>query len=361
MGKISLSDYIERVKNHLPNISTENRIWLLRANGGEYYQDFYMNNFVAIGWNQVTLKMLDELNDQDLKQKVNEDDDENKRPGAAVNQMKTFVNDVSINDLVIVPSSAPNNNFLVGKIISDSYTETDQEILTNDRDFSYKKCGYMKRRTVQWIGVIQNEDIDSRLYKLVYSGHTITNADEYRNFINRGLFDSYVVDDQMSITFKVKQESDISAFDYSNFIYSFSNIYHNFDPNEDLTIKTNVQSLGPIEFIGALAVIIPSVIAIARYGFNAGGSVKFKDLEINFGNNEKEKADAKYKAAQTKQLEEETRTKKIHNDLLENLVNTNQISAKDLEISLPQKIEKALEDTHKELLEENIDTIDFDE
>jgi len=48
MATINLSEYIEKVRTHLPNLSSENNIWFIRANSGQYYQDFNINNSIAI-------------------------------------------------------------------------------------------------------------------------------------------------------------------------------------------------------------------------------------------------------------------------------------------------------------------------
>ncbi|MBM7645069.1 hypothetical protein JOD45_001280 [Scopulibacillus daqui] len=40
--------------------------WLLRADGGKYYDDFFLNDFVAISDNEITLEMIRECQNNSI-------------------------------------------------------------------------------------------------------------------------------------------------------------------------------------------------------------------------------------------------------------------------------------------------------
>lgn len=42
----------------IPEISNERQIWLIRTNGGLYYNDFTTNKYVALGWDAVSVDLL---------------------------------------------------------------------------------------------------------------------------------------------------------------------------------------------------------------------------------------------------------------------------------------------------------------
>ena len=43
----------------IPEISNERQIWLIRTNGGLYYNDFTTNKYVALGWDAVSVDFTD--------------------------------------------------------------------------------------------------------------------------------------------------------------------------------------------------------------------------------------------------------------------------------------------------------------
>jgi hypothetical protein len=242
---------VDKVIKNLPSLDTSVNYWLFRANGGQYYDDFNSGNYIGIGWDKISLKYLDQIkgpNAQDLlKAKISEDYPDDKRPGSSASQILKFMYILKEDDLVLVPSES-SVRYLIGRVTGKPYFEKDDELLDSRRH-----CPYRKRRKVKWIGVINRSEADSSLYKLVYAGHTMSSANDYKDFINRALFDSYIANDQkMHSTFKVSTTDNVDMYKFSQFQYYLSSIHHLLFAKEKMNSKTNVQSPGPIEIIGAL-------------------------------------------------------------------------------------------------------------
>lgn len=78
----NLEQFIEVAKDELPVLDSTIDYWLVRANSGEYYTDFNLNGYIGIGWNEITLKDIqDSDNDSNklkniLKDKLTFSDDE---------------------------------------------------------------------------------------------------------------------------------------------------------------------------------------------------------------------------------------------------------------------------------------------
>lgn len=283
-----LNDLFEKIYQQLPSVDSSKDYWFVRAQKGLFYKSFLTGGYIAIGWNHITLEDLEYLDEEAVKGKIKDFDKNIEKPGSAYNQMMKFAYNLNIGDIVIVPSESPND-FLVGEITSRPYTETESNI-----ESASNVCPFNKRMNVHWFGIIANKDIDPQLYKLVYSGHTITDANAYKKFINRGLYDAYIDHNHMSITFKVQEENNIDAFEYSTFLHTvlqMADIVKKASGMEDekVILRTNVQSTGPIELLGNPAVLIPVLIFITIF---AGGAV-FKnlikrngaDIEIDFKGN----------------------------------------------------------------------------
>ena len=58
----------------IPEISNERQIWLIRTNGGLYYNDFTTNKYVALGWDAVSVDLLlnSSISNDAKKEKINE-------------------------------------------------------------------------------------------------------------------------------------------------------------------------------------------------------------------------------------------------------------------------------------------------
>lgn len=336
----------------IPRLKSDNDYWFVRAQGGTFYQSFLVGNYIAIGWNEISLQNLEELSEEDIKAKISKHNPDILKPGAAYNQMMKFAYNIKINDLVIVPSEAPNN-LLVGKVISRPFTETTDHI-----ESATNICPYNKRIKVKWIGAIGNHDIDPELYKLLYSGHTISDANQYKKYINRGVYDAYIEDDVMSITIKVQDEEAINAYDYNSFLSKVLDIASLFSEDEQqITLRTNVQSEGPLELLGNpivmenLSLILEwvfkfTIVGTGAWGFKkllkAGGEISYSK-DKGFLAKVNSQADANKTNAEGKSIETENQLKKwreaisiaSNEDFLK--------AAENLRIKTPEQISDAVQ------------------
>lgn len=365
-----LMKIINKTIEKIPRINTNTNYWFVRANGGEFFHSFHIGNYIAIGWNRITLDDLLLLTEDETKRKIKEHYKDIEKPGAAYSQMMKFSNDLKIGDIVIVPSKAPND-LLVGVIDSTPYTETDSNIesVTN-------VCPFNKRINVKWQGFIRNKDIDPELFKLVYSGHTISDANQYKKFINRGLFDAYIDANSdkplMSLTFRVKETEDVKAADFNNFISTILDVANiiSKDEAEKIVIRTNVQSPGPIEILGDPAVmanigtILAVVFSSAMIAVGSHLALKFMDVGGKFTISKEgfsvevgSKAQAEIDRAKANKINAET-------ELLKSQIDVNKISNiqklvseekfretyKKLDVENSSEIEKALQSAIIEVL-----------
>lgn len=355
----------QKALENIPTLESENDYWFVRAKAGTFYQSFLVGNYIAIGWNEITLKNLEQMAEENVKEKILKHNPESEKPGAAYNQMRRFAYNIKIDDLVIVPSEAPND-LLVGKVISRPYTETDDNILSETN-----VCTFSKRIKVKWLGKIRNSDIDPELYKLLYSGHTISNANQYKKYINRGVYDAYIEDDIMSITIKVQDEESINAYDYNYFLTKVLEIAAIFSEEEEqrITLRTNVQSQGPIELLSNpvvmenLSLILEWVLNLAKLGtvawafkklLKAGGEISF-NKENGFSAKINSQAEANKTNAEARSIDTDNDIKKWREAI--KIVDDERFiqSATSLKIKTPEQIANAVQETLNEIKNNNDD------
>ena len=46
------------VEFNIPSLEDDQRIWFFRTKAGRFYQDFRINNFIGLGWDQVSSDLI---------------------------------------------------------------------------------------------------------------------------------------------------------------------------------------------------------------------------------------------------------------------------------------------------------------
>lgn len=225
--------------------------WFVRTEGGKYYREFKDNSYIAINWNDfVDLNEIAELPLRQLKDKIKDHYENEKRPGVAAAQMQTFVGTMRKNDIVLIPN-ARSREISFGIVKSDAYIHSKDDIQEG-------KCPFRKRRKIKWIKTVDRVNLDPYLYSLINTHHSISSANKYSNFINRTLYDFYGTDEETHLIFNVTTQEPIKNSELRvlmNSIYGVAEIFNNAHPElsvdmDDVIFKASVNSPGPIEWIG---------------------------------------------------------------------------------------------------------------
>lgn len=261
----------------LKEIDQNKEYWLVRTQSGDYYQEFYFDNYIAIGWDEISdLEEIINSDNEKLKEIVSQTYPDEKKPGNVTNQICRFVKDMKKGDIVIIPSKG-STHICFGEVVdNDAYTFNPETLI----DFEEGMCPFYKRRKVKWIKTIRRDDLDPYLYRLLNSHHTITDANDYSDFIDRSLYSFYKKGDTAHVVFEVQETEKIQALDLIKLINTIISTVDEFNTisncrlsKEDIDIKINVQSPGPVEFSGYLPIIL--VIGVATVAL-VGGGLKFK-------------------------------------------------------------------------------------
>jgi restriction system protein len=146
---------------------------------------------------------------------------------------------------------------------------------------------------VEWLKTVARDSLDPYLYRVLYSHHTITNADEYSSYIDRTLHSLYTKGDRAHLVLRVNTHNAVRLKDLSLLMDGIIDVVREcnlpkavLEELENLEVKINVQSPGPIEYItsvGAVALIAAMIFVINRilvqggkFNFSAGWSgIKF--------------------------------------------------------------------------------------
>ncbi|RAR46447.1 hypothetical protein [Flavobacterium lacus] len=254
------------------------RYWIVRTEGGEYFESFTNFNFVAIGHEEITLKKVDDLkkaskNLDELRLKLKthiENILPDRNAGLMAGQIVRFIYEMKKGDIVVVPSEG--SAFI-------SIGEVQQTLLleVTDLDLDRTGCPYRKRKKIRWHKTVSKKSSDILLRNAMQSHQALNDITHYGDIVERSISDFFKIDDETSIIINVNRESNVPAPDLLYFgsdILRFTEGFikhHNlhFDVS-DIQIKINVNSEGKTQFIsknGRLILLVGLVII----GLTGGG------------------------------------------------------------------------------------------
>jgi len=280
--KINSSELLDLI----PSINSQKNYWLVRTSSGANYDDFINGGYIAIGWNEITLFDLNQINlfpgnkplfdtiRDKVKSERDEDDSENSRgiqayQSRSIGQLLKFAYEIKKGDIVVIPSYN-SDKLAFGEVLATP-------ILTSDSiKFGSDKCEYDKRKRVRWLKTnVSRSTLDSNLYKFIFAHQTINNISEYSEHINNFLFDFYQLEGKYSLVLRVRSKAKIDAFAmnqfYSDLLY-FIDYFSDSEENEEkqLSVTFDLQSPGTIVFV-AVAALGFGLFGIALFTIMAGG------------------------------------------------------------------------------------------
>lgn len=258
-------------------IDPKRRYWFVRTESGKYYDEFIMDDFIAIGWNEIPC-ISENIKEEDVIALISKHYPKVAQPTRVSNQVKRFCQEMKLGDIVIIP--AKGSAVLAFGVITGDVTET--KALSEDEILD-DACPYIRRRSVTWIKGIPKYRIDPYLYQFLRNQHAISVADDYAPFIDRVMNSFYIKDGQAYFTLSVTSKDEQRALDMPIFISAIMDRAQQLADElnvpflaDDVKLRINVQSPGLSEKFGKpVAVALVAVVVIGLFGGNL--TIKYKD------------------------------------------------------------------------------------
>lgn len=259
MGNLRVDDILHDVKS----IKDETRYWLVRTMGGDYYNHYVEDGFIAIGYNEITVDDLIHLPPKEkharkiLQEMLKGRRDKIKKAGYPASQMIRFVREMKVGDIVIVPATS-SYKVTFGTIKSDAYQEKENLHIEG-------RCPFAKRREVEWIKTSPRHLLAPELQLMFNSRHIISEVNGYAPFIDNFLNDFYKKGDMTYLVLRVKQKQTLSADDFT-LVSDLMELFNEYSEenklgltSKDIGMKMCVQSPGDIlafaQSMGGIAAI----------------------------------------------------------------------------------------------------------
>ena len=298
----------------IPSISPTRHYWIIRTNGGDYYEDFVLHQYISIAWDYVTLNILNTQDEDAIKRLIEEyesltstvkddidDDSDGTTKGTITsiyNKICRFVFEIQKGDIILIPSK--NSDYItIAEVTGDTYERSNyvEDYLKENPDTELHPCPYCKRRKITTLKTISKSEMDIYLAKGFNSQHALSNMDEYAPFIDRTIYGIYSKGDQIHTTIHAGHPNGLTLKELVTLSSSLEESANSlaeqcgveFD-SSNIEIKLNIHSPGLIELIGAVsgAVVVLSLLVFSINNLINGGKVSLsykKDKEsgkINF-------------------------------------------------------------------------------
>lgn len=257
-----LNEITAALKIH--TLDKNQKIWFFRTNGGEYYCDYCLNNYIALGWDKVSKAYITDSNfsSEQKKDRIGELYPDELRPGLIFGQLNSFYNKMNVGDLVLIPSQGGK------QVCIGTLGDLTDEINHLSMEDEYSCCSYSHKRKVNWIKKIESWQ-DVYLFKELRAQQTISDITSSSGLVYRNLYSAYAANHSVHLTLQKKTKSDyslISNMDLCSSIISISTaiakLYEEKDIVDSIKIKTAVGSPGFIEIIMPYVLTSPVVIGI---------------------------------------------------------------------------------------------------
>lgn len=253
MRRLDYTDFL-----NIENISENTNFWLVRTNGGRFYEEYKSDGYIALGWNLVDSKNVYEDDEVELKLIKDELERvyEKKKGGTIFNKCLRFVDEMQPGDIVMVPNSENEEIFFarVGDYYEEDIDYTKEvEILKrikDKEDFGIElRCPYKKRREIEILKCVKGNRLNPNLFRALASSHGISNINKYSDFILSSIYNLYVKENKLNMVINIEQTEGINGKDFSKLIYNICDITTLVDDKARVTTQANVNSPGDLVHI----------------------------------------------------------------------------------------------------------------
>lgn len=283
---------IEKILAETPSIKSDRNYWLVRTQGGLYYDNFRDKNFIAIGANEISLSDISDSRKNEKKpndlltQRIKKLLKDEKQPGYLAGQLMKFTYSIKKNDIVLIPSVS-SSLISIGEV-----AETPVTLANNVQTKDPKVCPYVKRKKVRWLKDVYRDNLDPTLYKMLFSHHIISDANQYAQLIDNSINNFYVKHDEASVILDVTSRQKINARELFKMgdnlldtVDEFCKFYNLDIDTSDVEIKLNLQSPGKIQLTGKqkAAILVIGMFVIGTVG--GGFKINYGDFHLDLSTN----------------------------------------------------------------------------
>ncbi len=286
------------------------RYWVVRASRGDFVSHFRQSGLVAIGHiddlvagsahNDPYYPDLKALRSSIEQREIKKGDEAatKYRAHSYFNQVKTFLGEISVGDLVV---TIDEGSLSVGRVIGNPFVDTSPvRYFYDENKNSYSDMSYKLRRAVQWGPVMSRSSLPTAMKRSISARQTVFNIDSYWTALYHLLYPVFRYGDRVYISARIKQKEAINSYSvsqvfriltelevvtrsYEAILYDpatdFDALFAQFRRTGDFELKTVAEFMSPGSIWGSLGfsdqagrrIVIAGLLYAAIFGIDVKG------------------------------------------------------------------------------------------
>ncbi|GMR70614.1 hypothetical protein NUITMVRA1_12910 [Aerococcus viridans] len=247
---------MEENEYNILQIPNDTQYWLVRADGGKYYDEFKFTKSISIKENEIKLEDLrtnEKLlvnTEQSLKyykEVISKIYPNKSKQQISIIAKKNynFIEEMKVGDIVLVPSFR-STKFLIG-VVTSEVLEKSQNQIDNDLEmginYMFPVSENMKYRKINWVNEVPRSKLNPKILYTLTMHQTIINITDSGDLINNLISPIYIKYGVINVSLSVNTKKPIDSESWEA-LYSLVNEYRNDNIGERITVKSNVESPG---------------------------------------------------------------------------------------------------------------------
>ncbi len=233
------------------------RIWLVRAEGGEYLPHFRKGGVIAVGYinnfitpsnhNQYYLPNKVEL-EKEFIQRYKTDERSNERSARThFNQTVRFIEEMNIGDLVLTPDFSSRSRLQVGRITGHPTISKDTiDVVVDASTGRTVYMDYQLQRNVVWGPFIDKSRLPLRIQSALRAQQSVSNLDDHWESIYHSLYPFFTHKENLYFSVNIQTPSAINNYAISQFFSFLSEaeaIAKYYSEGDDLNLESAASFL----------------------------------------------------------------------------------------------------------------------
>ena len=333
----------------------DTKFWIVRAEGGKYFDDFIDDNYIGIRYNKVTIKDLESIQtrneipsvdtvkdiykeiygngitlDKTRKQKLTEH----------AKQTYLFTFEMKIGDVILVPNKR-SRKFALGIVTSNPYDEEETYIQNRidnhtSNGLNFKPSNYVKRRKINFISIVNRNEIPNELSWILSTHQAIINATSAKKKLMPLIFPLFKYQGNYYLRIFSNKGGNLSMKDWAMIVSPDNKIN-----TESITMEAEIHSPGFLTFITPYLPLLHQLLKDLGFGIPIAGTIQYIFKLLVGKNNLKEKGLVQWaQDVYGKHLDNKIKNlnyieKKQNIKIKTTSKNNNQTVAQNLKLSIP--------------------------
>lgn len=269
---------------HVYQVPSERRYWVVRADGGDYFSHFGVYGAVAIGHlDEIGLGLTERQENFDpvwsriyeqFQLHASANEKSSSYATARFNQVRRFVTEIKAGDWVL---TVGHNVVRVGRVIGSAIIDPVPMVLRNV-DGTEVRMPYQLRRSVVWGRTMSKDRLSGPLLKCLRANQTVFSADNLWEDICHAVLPVFAKGSDLYFTIQIRSEGRIRSIDVSNLLLylneleliekessaildgrrSFDALFDEYESGNKLTLTTEAEYHSPGELWGMISGLAPS-------------------------------------------------------------------------------------------------------